>query len=77
MGYSKVRDGFDDVETLPLIEVGDSAKVQVDTEDQNEDDDYFENEFNEVWGIVKRLTSVYIGILGVTIFLNVFLRWNY
>ena len=43
------KDKFDDiVETVPLLEVGDTAKVAVQLEDKDEDDLFFEDKFNEV-----------------------------
>ena len=44
------KDKFDDiVETVPLLEVGDTAKVAIELEDKDEDDLFFEDKFNEVW----------------------------
>ena len=43
------KDKFDDiVETVPLLEVGDTAKVAIELEDKDEDDLFFEDKFNEV-----------------------------
>ena len=44
------KDKFDDiVETVPLLEVGDTPKVAIELEDKDEDDLFFEDKFNDVW----------------------------
>lgn len=47
MGF-KDRNKFDEIETIPLLEVGDTAKVPIELEDKSEDDLFFEDEFKEV-----------------------------
>ena len=43
------KDKFDDiVETVPLLDVGDTAKVVIELEEKDEDDLFFEDTFNEV-----------------------------
>ena len=39
---------FHNIESLPLLEVGDSTKIVVQLEDKSEDDIFFEDEFKEV-----------------------------
>ena len=44
------KDKFDDiVETVPLLDVGDTAKVVIELEEKDEDDLFFEDTLNEVW----------------------------
>ena len=51
---------FGDIESLPLLEIGDSAKITVDLEDKSEDDLFFEDEFKEVNNLLLRIIKIII-----------------
>ncbi|KAL5250534.1 hypothetical protein ACHWQZ_G016316 [Mnemiopsis leidyi] len=83
------KDKFDDiVETVPLLEVGDTAKVAIELEDKDEDDLFFEDKFNEVkpknriaqWpsdAVMLILTHIQIFLLLFSWSLNLKTPWSY
>ncbi|XP_063686817.1 uncharacterized protein LOC134820379 [Bolinopsis microptera] len=87
MGFKK--DKFDDiVETVPLLDVGDTAKVVIELEEKDEDDLFFEDTFNEVnpknriaqWpsdAVMLIITHAQIFLLLFSWSLNLKTPWSY